>query len=691
MLSKRIAFCDEHNHARMRMFCKSRGCWKYICQFCLEEFHKGHEAVDFPTLTGEIQALETRALDGKSEATDSLKAALEGLESMLKRVLAKHRELIAEEEKARFQFEKQSQRLTTSAAATRDDLEKRAKKLAGKVETVREETLAMVSRVRKEFDVAWKTGAPDAIKNIFAQHSEQADRAGSETQKERLMGEAKTLAHEVAAFEAVTAADYFAPLSPTPKVPSIVSTPLSSISPAKSEAAPVAKSRLQIQIPPVSSRANPGLAGCGEPELGRLKESLEKLQGRIAERQGALKLVEQTIALKTKEIERLDKTRTQILKANESLRISFEKQNRAFAENLEAFLPTHSPKRPSDPVLVHSIGVASAQRHNKGAKPASSSKITVMNAAVISPEAAGIISTIQDEASEEKARIQAAEKVLEDILSSIGMEVPSRTLEGMLKQVSAAYQEARVPPNPLSPCRTDSPSVRSDAGSADKSAVHRDPHAVLKLKGKEDEATIAELRKEVTCSQQALKRTQTELSTAMIRLEALREGKEFLTQQNRLINPIALSFEESPRRRLVEGSHDDEVKREKIAVVIMTRLEGIREGINGLGKALRESISSIMAELSANLRSRKTGASGKSSSVGTGDRRAEVMGLIRKRLTEVVAGFGNSLGEKLMVRIGKCVRVFGRKERKAGRCGCAEAEDAGEQEALASHQHQSTA
>eukprot|EP01022_Parablepharisma_sp_SALTPOND_P028652 TRINITY_DN71343_c1_g1_i1.p1 TRINITY_DN71343_c1_g1~~TRINITY_DN71343_c1_g1_i1.p1 ORF type:complete len:729 (-),score=94.23 TRINITY_DN71343_c1_g1_i1:637-2823(-) len=377
---KRKITCPVHTHSKIRLFCKEETCFKYICQFCFEEEHKDHQVVDLTTLSEEVAEYEKKRMGNKPVHTTELKELLEELEKMNVRIKDKHKKLLSGEEKLKYQFEKRIQNMEEEVNTKKETLLKAVRELAGKLETSWEETVKEVDCVKSCFNHVKKDFGEDSVKNLFLcggekgktlteviSTEESADRARVNF-KEKLAEKLKDLDKQINSYELLTALQYFNSFPPmslstltTPALSRGVNTPKKFAFPTllpnstKAVSSQNVKAnkweKLQIQIPKTPRSVYPQLSPSFSPELdlSRQRNALEKVKVKVIEAEGSLRELTQKIEIRKKELENLERTKSEIMKANSILRMNVERQNKVFADNVETLVPGRTKEKKITP------------------------------------------------------------------------------------------------------------------------------------------------------------------------------------------------------------------------------------------------------------------------------------------------------------------------------------------------------
>eukprot|EP00826_Nyctotherus_ovalis_P026245 TRINITY_DN2051_c0_g1_i14.p1 TRINITY_DN2051_c0_g1~~TRINITY_DN2051_c0_g1_i14.p1 ORF type:complete len:606 (-),score=148.70 TRINITY_DN2051_c0_g1_i14:964-2781(-) len=331
-MQKKILTCRIHSHGKIRMFCKEKSCYKFICQFCSEQTHRNHCIVDLDTLCAEINSYERQHLSNREEFMGETKQFLEMLNEFNEKLSHKHKQLHTEKERLTYKFEKLTQRMIEDINTKRDTIFKSLKELHTKLESCLYDTLKQTTAIKDSINYVKENFEEENIKNLLLNNNkciQVRELSG------RFMEKVREIGREVEGYEMISALSYYEEF-PSMHLLSVSNAPKDKTQDdMNADSLQNATRKLDI----TSNNETPMELLKKGNEVKRQREVLLKLAGKITDGNNTLECLNRTIEVRKKEIESLNNTKAKIIRANDMLMMSIERQNKRFADVADALTP----------------------------------------------------------------------------------------------------------------------------------------------------------------------------------------------------------------------------------------------------------------------------------------------------------------------------------------------------------------
>jgi len=228
---------------------------------------------------------------------NGIKVLLEELDEFNAKINQKHKSLHAEREKFTYKFEKLTQKMVEEINTRRDIIYKSIKEVHTKLESSLYDTLKQTIKIKDSVNYVRENFEEENIKNLLIHNKDSYTELST-----RFKDKIKELSKEVEEYDSISIINYYDTLTL------------------------------------VNEKNKEESLNTGR-KITRQKETLYKLLAKIAETNRTLEYLNRTIEIKKKEIESLNKIKARIIKTNDTVIMSIERQNKRFADVVGALTP----------------------------------------------------------------------------------------------------------------------------------------------------------------------------------------------------------------------------------------------------------------------------------------------------------------------------------------------------------------
>lgn len=337
-----------HNGERKTRFCKEPTCWERLCPNCAEDRHSGHNVVSYLSLLSEMRTAKEKYITENGRLLMEYKKLLIDLEHFHKKFVEKDGKLVAKEKKLRVSLEEKLKSLRNTILTQRERTKKKIDSVMEDISASKVILTQNVLELERMMDKILSDGQNTDIREFF-QKCQKPPLVDPEKYREMVDLAAKELdtlnkIDQSISFRELPLMGYTRRGSPRPEEAS----PSKKVAPAKEKKQESAEHRsisqgaqgsilrqtksLVSKLTALGLKKNSKASKNNvEGELVSMRSGLEKLTYQVNQKKGMLDMLNASIATTREHIATLEGKRDQLLKTNNAIKLSIEKQNKLFA------------------------------------------------------------------------------------------------------------------------------------------------------------------------------------------------------------------------------------------------------------------------------------------------------------------------------------------------------------------------
>ena len=382
--------CERHPDNKKRLFCKEDSCWISICTYCAEENHKSHQVVDKVLLQAEIKAESERRKHECLLLSNTLKGVLKEIDFFAQKISKKQKKVASEEKKLESNIIKQIQQTCFDMDRQKNQLIKKANNAMTTIQNQKAELDKEIENISGKADSLLSKGSDEDIKRFMSKGEIPPYLKDNSFQELK-----NRIEKETDSFERISILETFIDTLRPPK---------RNKSPRLFSAERASSRERLVKMTPKTPKLE---------EMSRKKNSLEELCNKIKEKNLFLQELETKIEIKEKDLNRLEKSKAQLVASNTEKLTQMEKKNKELSLKLGNILPERKSQARSTHFLTTSLNCFSPRGNNMNNTMKGNKTILYDN----------------------KKPLEEAQKTLEAELGKLNIEIKSHTLDGLLFQL----------------------------------------------------------------------------------------------------------------------------------------------------------------------------------------------------------------------------------------------------------------
>jgi len=347
MIIKEIV-CDMHYDERKTKFCKEQTCWERLCPYCAEDRHSGHNVVNFSSLLNEIRLSKDKFITENEKTLMKYKKLFIDLERFHKKFMEKDAKLIAKEKKLRVSLEEKLKSLRNTILTQRERTRKKIDSVMEDINASKVLLTQNVLEIERIIDKVLTDGQNTDIREFFnkCQKPALADPNKYHEMVDSAAKELEILQHidQSISFKEFPLMSTTRRASPKPVEETSPNVELGDSRNQIKEANRSTSQRAQGNILRQTKSLISKLTSLGlkktskiiksnvEEELINTRSNLDKLTIQVNKKKTKLDKLKTSLANTKNQIALLENRKEQLLKTNDSLKSSIEKQNKLFAD-----------------------------------------------------------------------------------------------------------------------------------------------------------------------------------------------------------------------------------------------------------------------------------------------------------------------------------------------------------------------